>query len=150
MIINLFFCCCVVYKNTSYLFYVILLFIYIIERFDVNRCIFSLNLLILCRHDREIGSIDEAHEGMVWCMAWHPLGHVLVTGSNDHTTLESLPLLSLNCVEFFLVISKITMVTLLSCQCLQRSDYCKYLFFISKFFMLIFEHTLKSRIVQNQ
>jgi len=37
-------------------------------------------------NDKEIGSIDEAHETMVWSLSWHPLGHVLVSGSNDHTT----------------------------------------------------------------
>ncbi|CAG0907666.1 unnamed protein product, partial [Cyprideis torosa] len=34
----------------------------------------------------ELGSIEAAHESIVWCLAWHPLGHVLSTGSNDHTT----------------------------------------------------------------
>ena len=27
-----------------------------------------------------------AHESSVWDMAWHPVGHILCTGSNDHTT----------------------------------------------------------------
>ncbi|XP_069106049.1 pre-mRNA 3' end processing protein WDR33-like [Argopecten irradians] len=36
--------------------------------------------------DREVGGMEEAHEGMVWSLAWHPLGHILVSGSNDHTT----------------------------------------------------------------
>jgi WD40 repeat protein len=31
--------------------------------------------------------MDDAHEGMIWDMSWHPLGHMLVSGSNDHTTL---------------------------------------------------------------
>ncbi len=30
--------------------------------------------------------MDDAHEGMIWDMSWHPLGHMLVSGSNDHTT----------------------------------------------------------------
>ncbi len=41
------------------------------------------------RHDGEVGQITQAHEGTqcnVWCMDWHPLGHVLATGSNDRTT----------------------------------------------------------------
>ena len=21
----------------------------------------------------------------MWCLAWHPVGHILTTGSNDHT-----------------------------------------------------------------
>uniref|UniRef100_A0A8W8K9P4 Pre-mRNA 3' end processing protein WDR33 n=1 Tax=Magallana gigas TaxID=29159 RepID=A0A8W8K9P4_MAGGI len=36
--------------------------------------------------DREVGSMEEAHEGMVWSLAWHPMGHILATGSNDHST----------------------------------------------------------------
>jgi len=35
--------------------------------------------------DKEIGVIEQAHESIVWCLAWHPVGHILVTGSNDHT-----------------------------------------------------------------
>lgn len=27
--------------------------------------------------DREVGSMEEAHEGMVWSLAWHPMGHIL-------------------------------------------------------------------------
>ena len=27
----------------------------------------------------------QAHESIVWCLAWHPAGHILTTGSNDHT-----------------------------------------------------------------
>ena len=42
--------------------------------------------LFSIRNEKEVGSIDEAHETMVWSLAWHPLGHILVTGSNDHTT----------------------------------------------------------------
>nr|KAG5689276.1 hypothetical protein BaRGS_005284 [Batillaria attramentaria] len=36
--------------------------------------------------DREVGSMEEAHEGMVWSLHWHPGGHILVSGSNDHST----------------------------------------------------------------
>jgi len=35
--------------------------------------------------DKEIGVIEQAHESIVWCLTWHPVGHILVTGSNDHT-----------------------------------------------------------------
>jgi len=31
-------------------------------------------------------SLDEAHDSNVWCLAYHPLGHLLVSASNDHTT----------------------------------------------------------------
>jgi len=30
--------------------------------------------------------MEAAHESSVWAAAWHPLGHMLVTSSNDHTT----------------------------------------------------------------
>jgi WD40 repeat protein len=30
--------------------------------------------------------IGNAHESSVWDLAWHPLGHILCSGSNDHTT----------------------------------------------------------------
>jgi len=35
--------------------------------------------------DKEVGVIEAAHESIVWCLAWHPVGHILTTGSNDHT-----------------------------------------------------------------
>ncbi|CAG0921179.1 unnamed protein product [Notodromas monacha] len=36
--------------------------------------------------EKELGSIDPGHESIVWTLAWHPLGHILCSGSNDHTT----------------------------------------------------------------
>ncbi|XP_077301280.1 WD repeat domain 33 [Arctopsyche grandis] len=36
--------------------------------------------------DKEVGSIEDAHESIVWTLAWHPLGHILCSGSNDHTS----------------------------------------------------------------
>ena len=30
--------------------------------------------------------MEDAHEGMVWDLSWHPLGHMLVSGSNDRST----------------------------------------------------------------
>ena len=35
--------------------------------------------------EKESGVIEAAHESIVWCLAWHPAGHILTTGSNDHT-----------------------------------------------------------------
>ena len=29
--------------------------------------------------------MESAHEALVWSISWHPLGHILATGSNDHT-----------------------------------------------------------------
>jgi polyadenylation factor subunit 2 len=45
---------------------------------------------ILTRTEKELAGMDDAHEGMIWDMSWHPLGHMLVSGSNDHTTSVSI------------------------------------------------------------
>lgn len=29
--------------------------------------------------------METAHDSIVWTLAWHPLGHILCSGSNDHT-----------------------------------------------------------------
>ena len=34
--------------------------------------------------DKEVGAIEAAHEGIVWALSWHPAGHILCSGSNDH------------------------------------------------------------------
>ncbi|PVU94222.1 hypothetical protein BB561_002723 [Smittium simulii] len=31
-------------------------------------------------------TIQDAHESYVWSIDWHPVGHLLASGSNDHTT----------------------------------------------------------------
>ena len=31
-------------------------------------------------------SMDTAHDSAVFALDWHPLGHILVSGSNDHST----------------------------------------------------------------
>ncbi|VDD79237.1 unnamed protein product [Mesocestoides corti] len=36
--------------------------------------------------ETELGAIDDAHESMIWSLAWHPLGHILVSGANDFAT----------------------------------------------------------------
>ncbi|XP_038134554.1 pre-mRNA 3' end processing protein WDR33 isoform X1 [Cyprinodon tularosa] len=36
--------------------------------------------------EKEVGGMEVAHEGMIWSLAWHPLGHILCSGSNDHTS----------------------------------------------------------------
>nr|XP_039250816.1 pre-mRNA 3' end processing protein WDR33-like [Styela clava] len=36
--------------------------------------------------EKEAGCLEGAHESLIWSLAWHPLGHVLVSGSNDHST----------------------------------------------------------------
>ena len=35
--------------------------------------------------EKDVGNMEMAHEGMVWSLAWHPLGHILCSGSNDHS-----------------------------------------------------------------
>ena len=30
--------------------------------------------------------MEEAHDAIIWDLAWHPLGHVLASASNDHST----------------------------------------------------------------
>ncbi|OMH84032.1 pre-mRNA 3' end processing protein WDR33 [Zancudomyces culisetae] len=37
-------------------------------------------------HKDHLHSIPNAHDSYVWSVTWHPLGHLLATGSNDHTT----------------------------------------------------------------
>ncbi|PAA69418.1 hypothetical protein BOX15_Mlig018914g1 [Macrostomum lignano] len=34
----------------------------------------------------DVGCVEDAHENMIWSLAWHPLGHIIVTGSNDFST----------------------------------------------------------------
>lgn len=36
--------------------------------------------------DKEVGAIEQAHDSIVWTLAWHPLGHILCSGSNDHSS----------------------------------------------------------------
>lgn len=50
-----------------------------------SRLINLISNIIISRTDKEIGCIDTAHDSIVWTLAWHPLGHILCSGSNDHT-----------------------------------------------------------------
>lgn len=36
--------------------------------------------------ENPVETIEAAHDSGIWALAWHPAGHVLCTGSNDHTT----------------------------------------------------------------
>ncbi|KAM9837970.1 pre-mRNA 3' end processing protein WDR33-like [Aulostomus maculatus] len=36
--------------------------------------------------EEELGGVEVAHKGVIWSLAWHPLGHILCSGSNDHTS----------------------------------------------------------------
>ncbi|OZJ03912.1 pre-mRNA 3' end processing protein WDR33 [Bifiguratus adelaidae] len=40
----------------------------------------------LCGHEGPMGEQETAHDSNIWSLDWHPVGHILVTGSNDHTT----------------------------------------------------------------
>ncbi|OAD74110.1 hypothetical protein PHYBLDRAFT_19466, partial [Phycomyces blakesleeanus NRRL 1555(-)] len=40
----------------------------------------------LTGQDAPIGEQELAHENHIWSLDWHPVGHILVSGSNDHTT----------------------------------------------------------------
>lgn len=38
------------------------------------------------RSEKPVAEIEYAHEEhAVWDLGWHPVGHVLASGSNDHT-----------------------------------------------------------------
>jgi polyadenylation factor subunit 2 len=54
--------------------------------FAKSRFILSfLNVFYNFSTDKEVGCIEAAHESIVWTLAWHPIGHILCSGSNDHT-----------------------------------------------------------------
>uniref|UniRef100_A0A1I7RPV4 WD_REPEATS_REGION domain-containing protein n=1 Tax=Bursaphelenchus xylophilus TaxID=6326 RepID=A0A1I7RPV4_BURXY len=36
--------------------------------------------------DKELALLESAHDQAVWSIQWHPLGHILATGSNDNNT----------------------------------------------------------------
>lgn len=36
--------------------------------------------------EKPIETVSGAHEGPVWSLSWHPLGHLLVSGSHDYST----------------------------------------------------------------
>eukprot|EP00252_Welwitschia_mirabilis_P009280 TRINITY_DN2173_c0_g1_i2.p1 TRINITY_DN2173_c0_g1~~TRINITY_DN2173_c0_g1_i2.p1 ORF type:complete len:768 (+),score=148.79 TRINITY_DN2173_c0_g1_i2:520-2823(+) len=40
----------------------------------------------LVGHESPQAEIQNAHDSGVWDLAWHPMGHILCSGSNDHTT----------------------------------------------------------------
>ena len=41
---------------------------------------------VCSRCGKELGLMNQAHDGMIWDLKWHPLGHILCSASNDHTT----------------------------------------------------------------
>lgn len=40
----------------------------------------------LIGEEQPLGQVEGGHESLIWRMAWHPMGHVLATASNDHST----------------------------------------------------------------
>lgn len=41
---------------------------------------------LIFRNEREIGGMESAHDSFIWNLSWHPLGHILVSCSSDHTS----------------------------------------------------------------
>lgn len=52
---------------------------------DIQLCMINFFFFLCIRVEKEVGGMEMAHEGMIWSLAWHPLGHILCSGSNDHT-----------------------------------------------------------------
>ncbi|KAI9318670.1 WD40-repeat-containing domain protein [Dichotomocladium elegans] len=40
----------------------------------------------LVGQDGPVGEQENAHDSNIWSLDWHPVGHILVSGANDHTT----------------------------------------------------------------
>lgn len=40
----------------------------------------------LVHAEKEIAILEGAHDQAVWALEWHPLGHILTSGSNDNNT----------------------------------------------------------------
>jgi WD40 repeat protein len=40
----------------------------------------------LVHNEKEVGLLEHAHDQAVWTLEWHPLGHILASGSNDNNT----------------------------------------------------------------
>uniref|UniRef100_A0A1I8B9Z6 WD_REPEATS_REGION domain-containing protein n=1 Tax=Meloidogyne hapla TaxID=6305 RepID=A0A1I8B9Z6_MELHA len=40
----------------------------------------------LVNNDKELALLEQAHDMAIWTLEWHPLGHILATGSNDNNT----------------------------------------------------------------
>lgn len=36
--------------------------------------------------DMEVGAVEDAHDNIIWSLDWHPMGHILASGSNDFAT----------------------------------------------------------------
>ncbi|KAJ1881787.1 WD repeat-containing protein 33 [Coemansia sp. RSA 486] len=36
--------------------------------------------------NKELACVPNAHASFIWSLAWHPMGHILTSGSNDHST----------------------------------------------------------------
>ena len=51
------------------------------------------------RSEREVGGMESAHDSFIWSLSWHPLGHILCSGSNDHTRYLSFS------ISFFFLLS---------------------------------------------
>ncbi|KAJ1366759.1 hypothetical protein KIN20_027515 [Parelaphostrongylus tenuis] len=45
-----------------------------------------IDCLLAGRNEKEVAFLEHAHDQAVWAMKFHPMGHILATGSNDNNT----------------------------------------------------------------
>ena len=43
-------------------------------------------IIFYSRTNSPFRSMENAHDGAIYSLDWHPLGHILVSGSHDHAT----------------------------------------------------------------
>ncbi|KNC78635.1 hypothetical protein SARC_08943 [Sphaeroforma arctica JP610] len=56
------------------------------ERLFASGCAEGSIFYWLVGNEKEAGSSINAHESNIWDLAWHPMGHMLASASNDHST----------------------------------------------------------------
>eukprot|EP01134_Creolimax_fragrantissima_P003722 CFRG3722T1 len=56
------------------------------ERLFVSGCAEGSIFYWLVGNEKEAGSSIRAHESNIWDLSWHPMGHMLASASNDHST----------------------------------------------------------------
>ena len=68
---------------TVYVFFIALAWHPIHEKLFVSGGLDGSLFFWLCGSDKELAAMEDAHENIIWDVSWHPLGHMLVSGSND-------------------------------------------------------------------
>jgi polyadenylation factor subunit 2 len=71
---------------TVYVFFIALAWHPIHEKLFVSGGLDGSLFFWLCGSDKELAAMEDAHENIIWDVSWHPLGHMLVSGSNDRST----------------------------------------------------------------